>query len=44
MIVESDIIWKCNVCKHKWQSRDGEKPLRCAKCKTPYWDRKRKKK
>lgn len=29
----------CEVCGHKWESR--EKPLRCAKCKTPYWDRKR---
>ena len=28
----------CSRCGHKWQSRRG-KPLRCAKCKSPYWDR-----
>ena len=27
---------KCEVCGHRWESR--QKPLRCAKCKTPYWD------
>lgn len=28
----------CSRCGHKWQSRRG-KPLRCAGCKSPYWDR-----
>ena len=28
----------CSCCGHTWQSRRG-KPLRCAKCKSPYWDR-----
>jgi hypothetical protein len=28
----------CSRCGHKWQSRRG-KPLRCARCKSPYWDR-----
>jgi len=31
-------IWKCDRCKHEWLSRDGETPLRCAKCKSPYWN------
>jgi len=31
-------IWLCNVCGHEWQSEAG-KPLRCAGCKSPYWDR-----
>ena len=28
----------CCRCGHAWRSRRG-KPLRCAKCKSPYWDR-----
>ena len=28
----------CSRCGHAWRSRRG-KPLRCAKCKSPYWDR-----
>jgi hypothetical protein len=28
----------CSRCGHAWQSRRG-KPLRCARCKSPYWDR-----
>jgi len=28
----------CSRCGHAWQSRRG-KPLRCAKCKSPYWYR-----
>lgn len=28
----------CCRCGHTWQSRRG-KPLRCARCKSPYWDR-----
>jgi hypothetical protein len=31
-------VWICNVCGHEWQSEAG-KPLRCAGCKSPYWDR-----
>ena len=27
----------CLRCGHKWESQN-ERPLRCAKCKTPYWD------
>lgn len=32
-------VWKCDRCHHEWLSRDGENPLRCAKCKSPYWNR-----
>ena len=28
----------CSRCGHKWQALRG-KPLRCARCKSPYWDR-----
>ena len=35
-------VWKCDVCGHEWMSRDNVKPLRCANCKTPYWDKMRK--
>ena len=30
--------WKCDRCDHEWLSRDNEKPLRCASCKSPYWN------
>ncbi len=30
----------CTRCGHKWHARNG-KPLRCAACKSPYWDRPR---
>jgi len=26
-------------CGHIWYSRNMTKPSRCAKCKSPYWDR-----
>lgn len=32
-------VWKCDVCDHEWLSRDENKPLRCASCKTPYWNK-----
>ena len=35
-------VWKCDRCDHEWLSRDGEKPLRCASCKSPYWNKLRK--
>ncbi len=31
-------VWKCDVCSHEWLSRNKDKPIRCASCKTPYWD------
>jgi DNA-directed RNA polymerase subunit RPC12/RpoP len=33
-------IHKCLRCNHEWASKK-EKPIRCAKCKTPYWDKER---
>ena len=35
-------IWKCDRCGHEWLSRDSDTPLRCAKCKSPYWNKPRK--
>jgi len=34
----------CERCKHKWVPRDKQKPMVCPKCKSPYWDRKRRRK
>jgi DNA-directed RNA polymerase subunit RPC12/RpoP len=39
--VKKVTIYKCSACDHEWQSRGGAKPLRCARCKSPYWDRKK---
>ncbi len=36
--------YTCERCFHKWIPRTTEKPRVCPKCKSPYWDRKRKKK
>ena len=31
----------CERCNYSWLTQmEGEKPRRCAKCKTPYWDSK----
>ena len=32
-------VWKCDVCQHEWLSRKDFMPLRCACCKTPYWNK-----
>lgn len=29
----------CKRCKHTWIPRKPGKPLRCAACKSPYWER-----
>jgi len=34
----------CERCEHKWVPRINKKPIICPKCKSPYWDRARKKK
>jgi len=31
--------YQCNKCGHKWYSRNEGKPIACAGCKSPYWDR-----
>ena len=41
MGIGTKTVWKCDVCDHEWLSRDENKPLRCANCKTPYWDKTR---
>lgn len=33
------VVWVCAQCGYEWQSKDGEKPVRCSGCKSPYWDR-----
>lgn len=30
---------KCEVCGHVWHPRTEQVPLRCAKCKSCYWNR-----
>jgi predicted Zn-ribbon and HTH transcriptional regulator len=34
-------VWVCSRCNWEWQSKgeDEAKPLRCSRCKSPYWDR-----
>lgn len=34
-------ILVCTRCGHTWTARSKELPLRCAKCKSPYWNRER---
>lgn len=33
----------CLRCGHVWYPKSTVKPLRCAGCGTPYWDRRRRK-
>jgi rubrerythrin len=36
--------WKCERCGHEWIPKDEKKPPRvCPSCKSPYWDRPRRK-
>ena len=36
--------WQCERCGHVWIPHEkGFKPRVCPKCKSPYWDRPRKK-
>jgi predicted Zn-ribbon and HTH transcriptional regulator len=34
----------CLRCGHRWHPRKDASPLRCPKCKNPYWNRKRERK
>ena len=34
-------IFKCERCNHKWASKQSH-PTICPKCKSAYWDKKRK--
>ena len=31
--------FKCLRCGHEWSPKKEEKPLRCAFCKSPYWEK-----
>lgn len=34
------VINVCARCGYEWaQRKDDEKPLRCAGCRSPYWDK-----
>ena len=35
--------FQCLRCGHSWHPKAEAVPLRCAKCKTPYWDTHKKK-
>lgn len=37
------IIWfcECKRCGHRWSTRKPVQPLTCARCRSPYWNRKR---
>ena len=38
------LAWKCERCEHVWLGRDMSQPPKvCPKCKSPYWDRPRRK-
>lgn len=37
--------FKCERCEHKWVPHDiKQEPIVCPKCKSPYWNRPKKKK
>lgn len=35
-------VLKCRRCGHEWVPRYPQVPLRCAKCRSSYWQRERK--
>ena len=39
-----EIMFKCKRCGHEWTPRNSNPPKVCPKCKSPYWDRERRKK
>ena len=34
--------YKCKRCEHEWIPRNKDLPLVCPKCKSPYWNKPRK--
>jgi len=45
MAIEEMVVKKCicERCGHEWITRSKEAPRVCPKCKSPYWDKPRKK-
>ncbi len=39
-------VWECTCerCGHRWIARNEKLPMTCARCRSPYWNRKRKEK
>lgn len=35
--------WKCERCGYEWVPRKPDYPRVCVRCKSPYWDRPRRK-
>jgi len=35
--------FKCEKCGHEWVPRNEETPIICPRCKSPYWNKPRKK-
>jgi len=35
--------FKCERCGHEWVPRNEETPIICPRCKSPYWNKPRKK-
>jgi len=36
--------YRCNRCGHEWIPKGSDEPMVCPKCKSPYWNKPRKKK
>jgi len=34
-------ILNCQVCKHKWVPRITTPPVKCPKCQSPHWNKKK---
>jgi predicted Zn-ribbon and HTH transcriptional regulator len=34
--------WKCERCSYEWIPRSEDEPVKCPKCHSPYWNKKRK--
>jgi len=41
-VVKARIIYKCKRCGWTWMSRKNQVPITCAKCRSPYWNIKKK--
>ena len=44
MAIKTALIAVCDSCGHEWLSdkysmKNGDIPIVCAKCKTPYWNK-----